>query len=151
MLCFTVISSQSVSNALSNLYSMKQELVPFNEQTKEEAHLILNFMTSDKCPYTKNGNLLSDTVKDKAVLEEIMKYFELSIHMVCDPTMSQFEKAKISTNVDEPGFNLCKPKITVKSKFNCSVSRLENVSMFFQEYYWAFAILFITFGAYNIA
>lgn len=64
--------------------------------------------------------------------------------------MGDFEQAKISTNVNDIEFDLCKPKIIVKSKFNCSVSKLETVTFFFEEYYWIFAILFIAFGAYNI-
>jgi formate-dependent nitrite reductase membrane component NrfD len=64
--------------------------------------------------------------------------------------MGDFEQAHISTNVIDLDFDLCKPKIFVKSKFNCSVSKLETVSVFFEQYYWIFAILFIAFGAYNI-
>jgi hypothetical protein len=61
---------------------MKQELIPFNETTKEEEHLILHFMTSEKCPYTKDGRPLPKKTESDTEVEPEMEYFDLSIQMI---------------------------------------------------------------------
>lgn len=74
---------QSISKQTCvKLNSMKQELIPFDETTKEEEHLILHFMTSEKCPYAKDGSPLPKKAEDGSEIEENLEFFDLSIQML---------------------------------------------------------------------
>lgn len=62
---------------------------------------------------------------------------------VLDPPILKTDEKDINSDI-------CSPKIQIHSLYGCKVSGLETFEVFFNTYYWVFAILCILFGVYNI-
>ncbi|CAI2360851.1 unnamed protein product [Moneuplotes crassus] len=139
-------SNQSATDKANDCYSLgdvkTEEYVKFNSWNREEEHLILKFESNDKCPYSEEGKFKPS--------ESNSKTFKLDVEMKCDPTMTILNKPVITTNEEASDFDICHPKIIVKSSYGCKISKLETVAVFFNTFAWLIGVIFIVFGLYNL-
>lgn len=124
-------------------YSAAQTFVPWSPTTKEDEHLILHFKSDEPCNYLSDG-----TVSDNATTAT--KYFSLDIEIFCDRSMGVLDTAIMTAPKGDAKSDACHPKVEMRSLFGCKISKLETANVFFETYYWVFAIIFILFGTYNI-
>lgn len=119
-------------------FSMRQTFVPWNSDSKEEEHLIVHYKSDERC-------IDNESIADNPTHER----YTLDIEIFCDREMSILDEPVITStkNSKNPG---CRINVEMRSRFGCKISKTETIDIFFSSYYWAFAILFITFGVYNI-
>jgi hypothetical protein len=64
--------------------------------------------------------------------------------------MGLLDKAVVIGNEASPTSSVCHPKVQIRSLFGCKISRVDTLSVFFDDYYFIFAAIFMIMGTFNI-